>query len=996
MKKSLIMLPALFLALVATSGCQGATDPGTTSNPPSTTSTTTSDSGASSETSTTSTTSEDTSTTSETTTQETTSEESSSEESTTSEESSSEETTTESSSEESSSESSSSEEEKHYVVNIGVGSNAKHYVLSLNALQTSYEEYFVNNIDVKKDDIVSFTYGEDALTVEYEGMSENNLNENMKVINDATDVSLYLKLNKDNDGKNYAWLGGYVAPVVETGYYLAFEKNNWSVSDEYKLAEVDKDQYLHQWKIEHHFDKYEEFKLRDAKTEGTAWFGYSKVDPDSVNVTEGSMDNFRAEVKGTYTIYLKEVTEGNFSVYIGCVEDEIIYTAQFGYNDLVTLTWSADDNAYKGTLIGYSMNTLFIYADGEAVNYVAEDVANNNIDADHVIKTPGTVDVYYHKDNTVFVSGYVEPEPVYKVTIGSEWETTLSEGYFPSTYGYGFVSGKRGDEVRIYKNNVQLTNLTLKEDTEYTVESYRNNLVMDDGKMYLRNDILPGLSCPLTLDLSDNTLHVQGYFNYAVSIGEQYAPMYYSARDNAYRALYDVHVSDKTEGDYDTTLRISHYTGSSLLLKVDSAENNNLQANFEIKKGGNNIMVFYHPEDGNTWVSGYHTYTVAFNYDYRVMNESSEPLPSGVSAQYEALLEREYASYNQFFFSYEGNAISENIAATDAIGNNAIYKDGGFFGFRVNVENEKVFLKVLSGGGYEVFMGGMSNHDAKVKIIVNEGKEGEAEYVASNWNADHNAYTKTLEVATGDTISLTIGGFPYGYVTAENVASNNLDQEFKIKQGGEVTVYVHDDYSIYVSGYQVQDREIIVTDLPESFVEGRTYCVWAYGGSKADAFYAATLVNNTISAHIPEDSTHFIVVMLKNGETEFIWENKDVQSRSIPLEDGVSSYTYNEPVPPLPEGYVLFTINDLPDWWQNDCQQVAYIESTSKGALWVNVIVNGTTAIVQAPEDTTKIVLVRMEKGATPSWDDMTKVYNQSGDILTSEGVTTYSFVEKA
>ena len=136
--------------------------------------------------------------------------------------------------------------------------------------------------------------------------------------------------------------------------------------------------------------------------------------------------------------------------------------------------------------------------------------------------------------------------------------------------------------------------------------------------------------------------------------------------------------------------------------------------------------------------------------------------------------------------------------------------------------------------------------------------------------------------------------------------------------------------------------------------------------------------------------------MLKNGETEFIWENKDIQSRSIPLEDGVSSYTYNVPVPPLPEGYVSFTINDLPDWWQNDCQQVAYIESTSKGALWVNVIVNGTTAIVQAPEDTTKIILVRMEKGATPSWDNMTKVYNQSGDILTSEGVTTYSFVEKA
>ena len=300
-----------------------------------------------------------------------------------------------------------------------------------------------------------------------------------------------------------------------------------------------------------------------------------------------------------------------------------------------------------------------------------------------------------------------------------------------------------------------------------------------------------------------------------------------------------------------------------------------------------------------------------------------------------------------------------------------------------------IYLKEVTEGEFSIYI------DCEEDEIVYTAKVGEKDAITLTWSEEHSAFSGAVKnTQKGELVKIFADGEEVNYVR-DSAGNNNIDSNKKIRSSGDVTLYYHTDNTLWVSGYEIEDRQVTVTGIPELFDNSRTYCVWAYGGTKADAFYAATFSNHQVSATIPGDSSHFIVVILKEGETEYSWDNKDIQSRNIPLEDDVDTYTYDEPVPPLPEGYVEFTIQNLPNWWKNDCLQAAYIESVSEGNKWLTPIINETTAIVQAPSDTSKIVLVRFEKGVTPSWDDMTKVYNQSGDILISEGVTVYDFVSK-
>lgn len=116
-------------------------------------------------------------------------------------------------------------------------------------------------------------------------------------------------------------------------------------------------------------------------------------------------------------------------------------------------------------------------------------------------------------------------------------------------------------------------------------------------------------------------------------------------------------------------------------------------------------------------------------------------------------------------------------------------------------------------------------------------------------------------------------------------------------------------------------------------------------------------------------------------------------------EDGnhITLSLHEEPVPPVEE--VTYTATDLPDWLKvDDAEIFAWVwgPSIEGSGKWVEVTVDGTSGSFTVESELTGFLLVRCFAGTTtPNWEAQGdvdgRIYNNTGDILCSSGVHSYS-----
>lgn len=177
----------------------------------------------------------------------------------------------------------------------------------------------------KKDQVLSFLLNDVAITVTADTHAGNNVDSDLKIINDANDKA-YLKVK----GETYElWVGGYIAPAAYRCALMGdFMENGWS--EGLSMFESNDDIGVY-YKLT--FTQQQKIKV---KYNGT-WYGYDDLD-DAVN-KEGlgiSTDGSKNVVlpAGVYDIYLNNSSK----IYIGLHNDgaeayHLVKVANAGFED---------------------------------------------------------------------------------------------------------------------------------------------------------------------------------------------------------------------------------------------------------------------------------------------------------------------------------------------------------------------------------------------------------------------------------------------------------------------------------------------------------------------------------------------------------------------------------------------------------------------------------------------------------------------------------------
>ena len=279
---------------------------------------------------------------------------------------------------------------------------------------TCINQYKAEGLTVKAGDKLVFAVDGKVVKPGASGAGKNNASYNMtthevSIINDATNVTIYLKVF--DDGGYDTWVTGYVKPVTE-GYVV---KLNGSVTKVEELALTDGNHYAYS------------ITLKAGDKVVTEKDGKALVLPEYKDGTE-----FECTVAGEHKFYINKEDKVYVTEPVAPVETKYTVTVN-GTSKTITLIPDSENHAqFKLTLT--KGDKVVVYGDGKALT------GGSYTGTQFVVNTTGEHTFYVNREDKVYLSEPKGDTPISEVTTiylkpNSNW--TIDNAWFAGRFWTG-------------------------------------------------------------------------------------------------------------------------------------------------------------------------------------------------------------------------------------------------------------------------------------------------------------------------------------------------------------------------------------------------------------------------------------------------------------------------------------------------------------------------------------------------------------------------------